>query len=259
MVTLQQRTAAMQIELHSGGFSVTPFDIKTDRPPLLLRATSGANSAGSDEASDKTFFENAAGVVKQLAAASVERRVVIFGSTIDPFDPTIGRFDKALQLLEALSQQSPRGLIVQTRSPLVVLGLPVLRNLGQAVCVTVGLETMDDSTAARSTPELPRPSERVKMIRALHTFGIRTALQLAPIPSDRSHSHLAAFVTEAGCLAYVRTFAEIGGRGNRMLDSRSSSTLEARLKRACPERLVSTPVEAWQRVLTARGGALSAA
>lgn len=111
----------------------------------------------------------------------LRRSTVIFGVTTDPFHPFDEKFATSMKFLELFDRYQPGKLIIQTRSPLVVIGLPVLKKARENTCVTVGIETPLEQIHRRYTPDLPTIEERWKTVRALRRFGIRVGIQVAPI------------------------------------------------------------------------------
>ena len=112
----------------------------------------------------------------ELATATI-----CLGIMSDPFLPFEGKFHASLKFLELFTKYKPGLLIVQTRSPLIVLAMPVLKKMGKNVSVTMALETHDAKVANRYTPGLPSIEERVKTINALRNFGIEVNIQVAPL------------------------------------------------------------------------------
>lgn len=106
---------------------------------------------------------------------------IYFGTSTDPFYPFEGKFDASIKFLELFLRFTPGMLVVQTRSPLIVIAMPVLRRLGRHASVTIGLETCDDSAVRRYTPGLPKVGERLKAVSAMRHFGIEVTLQANPI------------------------------------------------------------------------------
>lgn len=106
---------------------------------------------------------------------------VYFGVTTDPFLPFEAKFDASMRFLELFKKYTPGLLVVQTRSPLLVIAMPVLTRLGCHCAVTLGLETNLEESARRYTSQLPRVEERLKMATALRRFGIEVNIQVAPV------------------------------------------------------------------------------
>src|SRR5690606_18913170 len=92
----------------------------------------------------------------------LRRSTIYFGTSRDPFFPFEGCFDGSMRLLELFARYAPGMLHVQTRSPLIVIALPVFTKLGKHCSVTIGFETHLEEVAAKYTPGLPRISERLK-------------------------------------------------------------------------------------------------
>jgi len=107
--------------------------------------------------------------------------VIYFGTTTDPFHPFEGKFDASMKFLELFLRYTPGMLCVQTRSPLIVLALPVFKTLGKHVNITIALETSSEESARRYTPGFPRIGERLKTVQALRRFGIPVSLQVYPL------------------------------------------------------------------------------
>lgn len=118
---------------------------------------------------------------KLSQSGRLKQSTFIFGASTDPFLPFEGKFDVSLKFLEMFCRFMPGRLVVQTRSPLLVIALPVLKKMGRQVTVTYGVETCLDEIGLRYTPEFPRISERLKAVRTLRTFGINVALQVCPV------------------------------------------------------------------------------
>lgn len=106
---------------------------------------------------------------------------IYFGTSSDPFHPFEGKFDASMRFLSLFERYTPGMLLVQTRSPLIVIAMPVLRRLGERAEVTIGLETNKDEVVKRFTPGLPRVEERLRAVQALRRCGVKVALQVSPL------------------------------------------------------------------------------
>jgi len=120
-------------------------------------------------------------LIKMSQQGILSRSTVLFGSTVDPFHPFEGKFDTSMRLLELFKRYTPGMLHIQTRSPLVVIALPVFQHLGPACNINIGIETHLEQACIRYTPGLPRVRERAKTIRALQRFGLKTNIQVSPL------------------------------------------------------------------------------
>ena len=120
--------------------------------------------------------------LQALAEKGILRQThIVLGSTTDPFYPFDSKFDGTMKFLSLFKKYTPGLLTIQTRSPLIVLAMPILTQLGRRAAVTMGIETMDEEVVRRYTPGLPRAEERLKAARALRSFGIEVTLQVAPV------------------------------------------------------------------------------
>ncbi|MCB0330408.1 MAG: hypothetical protein KDD70_12115 [Bdellovibrionales bacterium] len=111
----------------------------------------------------------------------LRQTVIILGVNNDPFHPFEGRFDASMRFLSLFEKYTPGMLCIQTRSPLLVLALPVLKRLGKHCVVNYGIETPLEEVARRYTPQLPRVEERIKAVRSLARFGIPVRVQVSPV------------------------------------------------------------------------------
>jgi DNA repair photolyase len=147
----------------------------------------------------------------------LRQSTIIFGVTTDPFHPFDEKFATSMKFLELFERYSPGKLIIQTRSPLVVIGLPILKKVKNTTFVSIGLETPSDDIRLRYTPQLPSVSERWKTVRALRRFGLKVGIQVAPLlPYGDWRQDAAAFAEDLACTscrecsAKRRTRAEAG-------------------------------------------------
>lgn len=133
-------------------------------------------------------------VYKKDALANVERHlstlhrqnvlqstVVYLGTSVDPFLSFHKRFDQTNGCLQLLEQYKPQLLVVQTRSPMVLAGLPTIKALGQHAVVTIPIETSLERAIQRYTPGLPKISERLMAAQGLRRQGVRVNLSAAPL------------------------------------------------------------------------------
>ena len=118
----------------------------------------------------------------RLSQQGVLRRASIYlGVSTDPFFPFDGKFDASMKFLDLFMRYQPGHLMIQTRSPLVVIAMPVLKRLGVHAGVTMCIESPDEDIVARYTPGLPRVEERLRAARSLKNLGVPVTLQVAPL------------------------------------------------------------------------------
>ncbi|MFN8389025.1 MAG: hypothetical protein U0136_01895 [Bdellovibrionota bacterium] len=143
---------------------------------------------------------------------------VVFGARHDPLSPLIERLPGTLGVLELLAAEGFGRVILQTRSPLALLAAPLFKSLGERGQINMGIETTNDDLAARVTPHLPKPTERIAALQALQATGIPTSFQTAPIIC-REHGQnelpeLGRFILNTPCAVHVVDPTRIlSGRG----------------------------------------------
>jgi len=109
------------------------------------------------------------------------RSLIVFGVTTDPFFPFEGRFDCSMKALSLFERYKPAKLIIQTRSPLIVLNLPMLKRLGSSVSVTMPIESSNVEVITKYLPDVPRLEERLTAMTSLRRLGIHVTAQAFPI------------------------------------------------------------------------------
>ncbi|MEZ4754801.1 MAG: hypothetical protein R3A13_10930 [Bdellovibrionota bacterium] len=149
--------------------------------------------------------------LKSLSKQGVLAQAVIhLGTSTDPFIPFEGKFDVSIKFLELFKKYTPGLLVVQTRSPLIVVAMPVLTALGNRCSVTIGVETHKDEIRQKYTPHLPRIEERIKTARALRRFGIEVQLHATPILPygdwKKEAVDFAEFLAENSDFVFVKGF-----------------------------------------------------
>ena len=111
----------------------------------------------------------------------LENTVVFFGTTTDPFLTLHKKFDVTMACLQILERYTPKLLVVQTRSPMVISALPTLKHLGNRAVVGIPIETFLEKAVLRYTPGKPRIAERIIAADGLRKQGIRVNLMVSPV------------------------------------------------------------------------------
>jgi DNA repair photolyase len=185
---------------------------------------------------------------------------IVLGTAVDPFLPFENKFEVSSRFLSLFERYQPARLIVQTRSPLIVIALPVLKRLAKRLIVTVPLETGDDEAMQRYVPGLPNATERLKMMRALRKFGISVIAQVMPLlPYGDWRNDARAFATVLENSADFITLAPLcdgtpslerrvrnSSIGQRLAAERrfhwlrpdACAPLRAQLETLCPNKLI---------------------
>ena len=182
----QGKPVVLSVDSFANGVSVGKLAAKLDFnefPPLSLEMEPGMPTLRSRYATER---DTSLGALEgRLALMShkgeLAQSMIFFGVDADPFHPFEARFDSSMKFLNLFERYSAGQLVLQTRSPLVVVAMPVLRKLGSRLTVTIPIETSSPEAVAKFTPHLPKISERLRVAAVLRKFGIKIRLQVAPL------------------------------------------------------------------------------
>ncbi len=141
----------------------------------FMKRVTGHRDPGGDFVDVKI---NAPEVLRVEIKKKRRGRVWVSG-VCDPYQPLEAQYRLTRQCLEILIQNT-WPVIIQTRSPLVLRDLDILRD---AVGVEVGLSvtTADDNIRKLFEPGAPPSPERIRALGELHDAGIRTYAMIAPV------------------------------------------------------------------------------
>ena len=131
-----------------------------------------------------TFKANAALLLrKQLKPA----QIIYCSPLVDPYQPA-EKFDPHMPaLLEAVAETPPRVFVIQTRSPLILRDLAILRYvvLRTKLRISFSITTNRDDVRRRYEPHCEPNDARLAAVRALRQAGIEVYATLAPVlPCD---------------------------------------------------------------------------
>lgn len=133
---------------------------------------------------------NAPDLLRREIARKNKARVWISG-VCDPYQPLEAKYKLTRQCLEILAQNN-WPVVIQTRSPLVLRDIDVIKN-GRDFEVGFSITTADDGIRSLFEPAAPPIKERVRALDELHRAGIRTFVMIAPIlPKAESLAELLA-------------------------------------------------------------------
>jgi len=121
---------------------------------------------------------NAAELLRAEVKKKKMDRVWISG-VCDPYQPLEAKYRLTRQCLEILTQNR-WPVIVQTRSPLVLRDLDILKE-APGVEVGFSVTTADDSIRQLFEPHAPPIADRLQALEELHRAGIRTFAMIAPL------------------------------------------------------------------------------
>lgn len=110
-----------------------------------------------------------------------EKTIIMLGVYQDPMSAFEIALPLSLQVIERLVRFNPRKFLIQSRSPLTVLLVPLLKFSANRILITIPIETANDRLGQFYTPQLPKISERLETVAALRTAEISVAIQVAPL------------------------------------------------------------------------------
>ena len=193
-----------------------------------------------------TFKENAPELLRRRR---LRGEVIYCSPLVDPYQPAEERERLMPRILEALIDKPPLVFAIQTRGPLVLRDLDLLKTLAERAIVRVSFSITTDREDVRKWYEplcAPIP-QRLETVRALCGAGIETYATLAPIlPCDPERLvDLAAAATSRDLIGdpfHVRAVKSSGattrGAAWRISEKRGfGDWLEPAFQRAMVERM----------------------
>lgn len=114
-------------------------------------------------------------------SGKLSKSVIYLGTASDPFLSFHKRFNVTMGVLRLLEQYRPGFLVVQSRSPMVIAGLPMFKAFEDKMIVAMPIETNSERSVQRYTPGQPKISERLIAARGLRMQGVAVNLMASPI------------------------------------------------------------------------------
>lgn len=154
-------------------------------------------------------------LMKELRREKRKGQVTLFmSSSTDPYQPVEYREQVTRSLLEAMVEEPPDFVLVQTRSPLVTRDIDLLARLGSRVRVSMTVETDLEAVRRRFAPAAPPIQARIAALRKLREAGIAAQAAIAPVlPCSENFPALLKSVVDRVCLDDY--FMGDGSKGKR--------------------------------------------
>lgn len=111
----------------------------------------------------------------------LEDAVIYFGTIADPFSSFHRRFDNTMACLELLERYMPLRVVIQTRSPMLIAALPILKKYGDKAISNMFIETPKEPSILRYTPGQPSISQRLLAIQGVRNQGVKVAVTVGPV------------------------------------------------------------------------------
>ncbi|EFM12866.1 Radical SAM domain protein [Paenibacillus curdlanolyticus YK9] len=106
---------------------------------------------------------------------------LFMASVTDPYQPMEHEQRLTRRLLELMAEQPPHYLLLQTRSPLVMRDIDILRELGSAVRVSMTVETDLEPVRKLFAPHSPPLAARMRALRELTAAGVAVQAAVSPL------------------------------------------------------------------------------
>jgi DNA repair photolyase len=130
---------------------------------------------------------------------------IFFGTSTDPYQPVEGRLLITREILAAMVDEEVDWVLLQTRSPMVLRDLDLLRLLGDRVRVSMTIETDDDDVRRQFTPTSPPVAARIRTLARLRAADVPTQAAVSPaLPMNPER--LARLLTEVADRVVLDTF-----------------------------------------------------
>src|SRR5579883_1337411 len=125
---------------------------------------------------------NAAALLAKAARqGKLDGARIFMSSVTDPYQPVEKRLGISRACLEVLADHPPALLFLQTRSPLVVRDIDLLRRLGERVLVGMSITTDREDVRRALEPGCAPIAARVAAIRTMRQAGVPTIASVAPL------------------------------------------------------------------------------
>ncbi len=150
---------------------------------------------------------------QELRKATWRREPVHIGTATDPYQPAEGKYRLTQAALRILRDQlTPVNLI--TKNTMVLRDAELLASLQRAagVSLCISLITFDEDLARSLEPDVPSPSQRLRVVQALARAGVPVKVAIAPIMPGLTDSQsqlrdlIQAIYDHGGRLGFHQTF-----------------------------------------------------
>jgi len=146
-----------------------------------MRVQAGLHAEDWDHWGAQTTFKNNAAALARRALRS--NQVIYCSPLTDPYQPAESDARIIPELLRAVAECPPRVFVIQTRGPLILRDLDVLREAAKRTTLRVSFSITTDREDVRRIfePHCAAIEERWHTVEALQSAGIETSVAIAPI------------------------------------------------------------------------------
>lgn len=158
----------------------------------------------------------------------LERTAIFMSSATDPYQGIERQLRITRGALAAFAERPPYRILLQTRSPLILRDIDLLRQLGDHLIASITVETDDESVRRAFTPTSPSIARRLDCARRLREAGIFTQIAIAPMLPNNAQ-HFATLADEVADRVIIDTYFDGDGSGGRRSRSLGMTEMYERL------------------------------
>lgn len=126
--------------------------------------------------------ENLEKQLHQLKDQDILRNSVLyFGMATDPFYAFPKKFEVTMKCIELLERYQPAMLVLQSRSPMIVSALPILKHFNDRAVAVIPVESSNERVIQQYTPGQATIVDRLVAADGLRKQGIKVNLQVSPV------------------------------------------------------------------------------
>lgn len=114
--------------------------------------------------------------------------VVYLGLATDCFIGFDKKFDLVTSILEIFNRYQAGCLIVQTRQPIILSVIHLIKSIADRALVIIPIETKSERILAQLLPGYPKIQDRIATANSLRQQGIKVGLSASPILPYGSHA-----------------------------------------------------------------------
>jgi len=111
----------------------------------------------------------------------LQNAVLYFGMATDPFYAFPKKFEVTMKCVELLERYQPGMLVLQSRSPMILSALPMLKHFGSKGVAVIPIETPNERVIQQFTPGQASAADRISAADGLRKQGIKVNLQVSPV------------------------------------------------------------------------------
>jgi DNA repair photolyase len=146
--------------------------------------------------------DNALALLRRRRGKSLKGKSIYLSSVTDPYQPIERELELTRSLLEELATYHQPRLVVQTRSPLVVRDLDLIKRF-EAVQVNMTITTDDDSIRRVFEPVCSSIPTRLDAIARVHQAGVPACITMTPLLPVSDPAAFARRLVETGIQKFV--------------------------------------------------------